>query len=346
MESYKVVKGKPSANYVFSSFLIQCTRPRATHDAAIEEILAPSANENFSRRNPIGYDSRILIRNNGSSPLTSLKIEYGLAGQKPMVYNWTGNLPFGKSEEIFLPGVLSTEKEKDLFTVTLTKPNGRQDGYSGDNRMSSVMTAPPVYPSKFILICKTNRDTLQTAWRITDATGKIWFEKKESDLRANTEYRDTIALPDGHYNLFVTDTAGDGLEFWYNARAGMGYIKIAATDGKLIKAFGSDFGSEIFQAFTVNSRNPSFATQEASVIVYPHRPTQNTTLMLHFNQPQTVKARLTTQDGALLQEMAWHSVTQGNFTIDLSNYPDAIYMLELKYGDKTETIRLKKARGR
>ncbi|MFH0760588.1 MAG: peptide-N-glycosidase F-related protein [Bacteroidota bacterium] len=343
MEPYIVTHGEATANYVFCSFLIQYDKPRATNDAAIEEILAPSVHENFSRMNPIGYDSKILIKNNGTQPLKSLKIEYGLAGQKPMVYNWTGNLAFGKSEEIYLPGILNSDKEADLFTVVLSKPNGKTDQYSGDNRMTSVMIAPPVYPSKFILICKTNRDSSQTAWKITDATGKVWYQKKEEELKENTEYKDTLSLSDGHYTLLVTDKGGDGLEFWANPRAGMGYVRLASTDGKLIKAFGSDFGNEIFQSFTVDSKKPGFATQDAMVLAYPHRPTQNTTLMLHFNQPQTVTGRLTTQDGKALQQLIWYEVTQGNFLIDLSNYPDGIYMLELKYGDQTESIRLKKA---
>ncbi len=343
MEPYTVTRGEATANYVFSSFLIQYGKPRATNDIAIEEILAPSVHENFSRMNPVGYDSKILIRNCGAQSLKSLKIEYGLAGQVPMVYLWTGNLAFGKSEEILLPGILVSDLEKDLFTVTLSKPNGKADQYTGDNRMTSIRVAPPIYPSKFILIGKTNRDSSQTSWKITDPSGKIWYQKTESDLKDNTEYQDTITLPDGHYSLLVTDKGGDGLEFWANPRAGMGNVRLASTDGKLIKAFGSDFGNGIFQSFTVDSRKPEFTTQEAMVLAYPHRPTQNTTLMLHFNQPQTVTGRLTTQDGKLLQEMTWHDVTQGNFLIDLSNYPDGIYMLMLKYGDQTESIRLKKA---
>jgi hypothetical protein len=123
----------------------------------------------------------------------------------------------------------------------------------------------------------------------------------------------------------------------------MGYVKLVSADGKLIKAFGSDFGNEIRQNFTVDNRKPLTAFQEAQVLVYPHRPNQNTTLMLFFNDPQTVNARLTTADGQLLQEMTNYEVRESNFQIDLSNYKDGIYKLELKYGEKTESIRLKKA---
>jgi len=112
---------------------------------------------------------------------------------------------------------------------------------------------------------------------------------------------------------------------------------------KLIRAFDSDFGNEIRQSFTVDNQKIPTPFQDAMVLVYPHRPTQNTTLMLFFNDPQTVKARLTTADGKPLQEMTWFDVRENNFLIDLSNYADGIYMLELKYGDKTESIRLKKS---
>ncbi len=342
MQPYKATKGKPSANYVFSSFLVMLEKPRAANDAAIEAIIAPSTDENFSRMNPVGYQPRILIKNNGTENLKSLKVEYGPAGQKPLAYTWTGNLEFGKIIEITLPGTLQTTKSQDLFLVTISKPNNRNDEYSGDNKMTSIMVAPPVYPEKFIVVCKTNKDTAQTAWKITDATGKIWFQKKEAEFNVNTEYRDTIELPEGQYELLVTDKEGDGLEFWANARGGMGYIKLVS-DGKLIRTFSSDFGNEIRQSFTVDSKKILTPFQDAMVLVYPHRPTQNTTLMLFFNEPQTVKSRLTTADGKLLQEMNWYEVHESNFLIDLSNYPDGIYMLELKYGDKTESIRLKKA---
>jgi len=81
------------------------------------------------------------------------------------------------------------------------------------------MLAPPVYPEKFIVVCKTNKDTAQTAWKITDAAGKIWYQKKEADMKISTEYKDTISLPKGQYQLLVTDKEGDGLEFWANPRA-------------------------------------------------------------------------------------------------------------------------------
>lgn len=343
MQPYKVTKGKPSANYVFSSFVVMCKKPRAENDAAIEAIIAPSTDDNFSRMNPVGYQPRILIKNNGTSTLKSLKIEYGLAGQKPMIYNWTGHLEFGRITEIRLPGTLENNKPIDHFNATISKPNGRTDEYTNDNRMTSVMEAPPVYPEKFILVCKTNKDTAQTGWKINDAAGKVWYQKKENDLKTNTEYRDTISLPKGQYELLVTDTEGDGLEFWANPRGGMGYVKLVSTDGKLIRTFGSDFGNEIRQNFEVNNQKTLTPNQDVMVLVYPHRPTQNTTLMLFFSEPQTVKARLTTADGKLLQEMAWFKVIENNFQIDLSNYPDGIYMLELRYGDKTESIRLKKA---
>jgi len=81
-------------------------KPRATIDAGIEAIIAPSTNDNFSRMNPVGYQPRILVKNNGTATLKSLKVEYGLSGQKPMTYTWAGQLEFGKTVEIPLPGIL------------------------------------------------------------------------------------------------------------------------------------------------------------------------------------------------------------------------------------------------
>jgi hypothetical protein len=300
--------------------------------------------------------------------LKSLKIRYGLPGQiqnslnwtgslnpgkpvedsrdssiKIITYTWNDSLEYGKTREILLPGRLGVNKEMDLFTVTLSEPNGTKDEYDGDNRMTSVMMAPPVYPEKFIVVFRTNRDTVQNKWTIHGLENPETGFRQSGNFQPNTEYRDTVTLPSGQYQFHVTDTEGDGLEFWANPRGGMGQVKLVSMDGKLIHAFGSDFGSEIRQSFEVGGNRPLTPFQDALVMVYPHRPTLNTTLMLFFNDPQTVKGKLTLPDGKVLQEMTWNDVREGNFTIDLSNYPDGIYMLELKYGEKTESIRLKKA---
>jgi len=342
MQPYKVAKGEATANYVFSSFLVMMEKPRANNDAGIEDIIAPSADDNFSRLNPVGFQPRIRVKNNGIETLKSLRIQYGLTGQPQRSYTWTGELAFGKTTEIILPGIVESNKHQDLFTAILSKPNNQKDEYPGDNQLISTFIAPPVYPGTFLVAGKTNKDSSQTAWKIADAYGKIWFEKKESDLPDHTDFRDTVTLPKGQYTLIVTDTGGDGLEFWANPRAGMGEVKLISLDGKLIKAFGSDFGSEIRQSFTIDPAQSSTAYQDAQVLVYPHRFNQNTTLMLFFNDPQTVHARLTTADGQLLQETTYYNVRENNYLLDLSGYKDGIYLLELKYGDKTESIRLKK----
>jgi hypothetical protein len=57
-----------------------------------------------------------------------------------------------------------------------------------------------------------------------------------------------------------------------------------------------------------------------------------------------VKAKLTNQAGKLMQELTWFEVTKGDFLIDLSNYPDDTYLLEISYNGQNQQIRLKKAR--
>ncbi len=47
-------------------------------------------------------DPVVIIKNNGSTNLTSLKITYGITGTTPSVYQWTGNLSFAETEEIQL----------------------------------------------------------------------------------------------------------------------------------------------------------------------------------------------------------------------------------------------------
>ncbi len=70
-------------------------------------------------------------------------------------------------------------------------------------------------------------------------------------MEANKIYRDTLRMRPGCYQFILGDTANNGLDFWFTPEDGYGYVRILDTNGRLIKAFDSDFGSEIRQQFVV-----------------------------------------------------------------------------------------------
>lgn len=57
----------------------------------------------------------ILLRNNGSAPLTALTLKYSHNGGPYVSYNWTGNLAYDSTEIVLLPSFLPTAGTNDLL---------------------------------------------------------------------------------------------------------------------------------------------------------------------------------------------------------------------------------------
>ena len=77
-------------------------------DAEIYDVITPSTTDYYSRKNPVCYDPEIIVRNNGTSPLTSLNFEYGVSGGIQQYYSWTGEIKPHCMDTIILPVTFSS----------------------------------------------------------------------------------------------------------------------------------------------------------------------------------------------------------------------------------------------
>jgi hypothetical protein len=69
----------------------------------------------------------VLITNSGSETITSLKINYKVDDNAPVVYNWTGSLPKGGSATITLPEANLGGLGNHVITFYTSEPNGSID---------------------------------------------------------------------------------------------------------------------------------------------------------------------------------------------------------------------------
>jgi hypothetical protein len=295
----------------------------------------------FSHINPSVEHTKILISNSGSEVLHSLQIRYGFRDKVEKTYQWNGTLNFGETEIITMPGVIADDKSASGFKVSLDKPNGKKDGYAADNTVVSQSMHIPVFPKKLILSYKTNNDAAQTAWSIKNAEGLPIFAKRADELKPNTAYVDTLTLKPGAYTLVVSDTAGDGLEFWANPEGGMGYFRIIATDGRIVKLFQSDFGNEIIHAFLVkdDDAGAEYETDD-QVFAYPQRTSGKTQLFLLLNATASVSVKIFSGEKVLM-ERSIGEVKEHTEDFDLTHLGSGIYQMEVSWGGQSKKIRIK-----
>jgi hypothetical protein len=341
MEPYKN-PNKPSAKYVFSSYLFYYKKSQSENDVSIEEITAPSKDDMNSRNNPVCNFSIIKIKNNGNSLLTDLKINYGIVGEKENLFNWTGELRSTATKEISLPEIFDQNDSTKEFKVTLSEPNGEIDEYAYDNSLSATINLPPVFDPKLIIIIKTNNEAAHNFYQFINERGIVFNKHKTGSLENNNIYRDTVSLSRGCYEFVFGDTANDGLDFWFNPEGGYGYVRITDINGKLIKAFNSDFGKEIRQPFIVTG-NPVIREDITPILnIFPIRNPGKFFCDIFLNEKQNFTLQITTEDKKkIVYEKKIKKFKEGTVDINISKQTDGYYFVNVINNGKTVSKKIK-----
>ncbi len=324
--------------YVIEDQVVFYGAPNFRTDAAIVDVLAPSDNQMYARMNPVCSQPVVKIRNTGHTQLTSLTIFYGMGWDKAK-YEWTGELNFMEETEVKL-GAFEWNTS-GIFEVFITSPNGVIDEYAPNNTFITRTTAPQLYPEKIIVEVKTNTNPDETSYTLTDATGKTILSR--SGLAANTTYRDTLTLPTGCYEFRLKDEGNDGLKWWANPNQGTGFARIKRENGTVLKNFNADFGSEIFQPFSVGSfvglQEKGFV-KETQFKVFPNPSNGQVHINLDFAERKTGSVEIRDITGKKVFSYSFKNTFAEGIDADLKHFSAGIYMVILKTGNEIQTQKL------
>lgn len=328
MQNYQ--SPQPSAVWNITAYLIQYEKSKNAIDITIEDIIVPSSKSIYKRQNPSGANPQIIVKNRGSESIQSLDILYGTIGFDKKQYTWKGFLPVNSSVTISLPHKIDFKMGENTFQAEVLKPNGVKDAYEMDNQMTAHFEAPPTHDSTLIFYILTNNQPEHNAYILKNSTGKTVFERSNGSLKANTEYRDTLKLLPDAYEFTLLDTAGNGLEFWFNGRGGRGTARLMNGNGELLKAVESDFGSIWQYRFVVGSEPDTIKNEEYAIGLFPTRTKDKTTLDYFSNKPQDVIVRLVTDPlSKIVEEHHYTQLKEGIFTYDLKRYPKGRFYLKV-----------------
>lgn len=328
MQSYTATK--PQGGWNINAYAFYYKTPNQKIDVGMEDILAPSSFDSYSRFNPVCGNPHIKIKNNGSEALTKVTIEYGIQGMKKQVYTWKGHLKFMEITDIMLPPLQAYSSENGIFEVVLKQPNGKKDAYAEDNMMQSAWQPAPVYTEEIIVEFKTNKDSTGTSWFLYDISGKTIAQREaDSTLRASTIYRDTLHLPKNNcYQLQVLDNKNDGLNFWaHEKESGYGYIRLLDTNRRVLKYFNSDFGTSIIHSFTTNEEHTQYAKSFARSAQFA--VTDNAFIDLVLDKPQTVTVNIRDLKGNILLENRVHHCQTQILPVNVSFLSEGLYQIEV-----------------
>jgi len=317
--------------------LVSYSAPNFTIDAAIADIKSPSKDDIYKRKNPICNNPVVVIRNTGSDTLKSVDITYGIQGATPSTYHWTGNLAFTDTANVKL-GQYSWQGTSSIFYATVSNPNNTTDQYQYNNSKSTTYNYTPEYVSTLVFEFKSNLYPGENEYTLTDDLGNVLLSRNSFDQ--NTIYKDTLTLTSGCYFFRLTDNDDDGLSFWANSD-GSGYMRIKKLTGQIVKSFPVDFGSELFQYFTVGYNLP-VEDEEMNyfVNIYPNPSNGMITCDMIMPTTDDVELNVFNQIGSKVFERKMSSVEAEHFRFDLSSNPSGIYIVNIKTAKKTITKKL------
>jgi len=330
------------SRYDPSHQLVSYGAPNFALNAGIVDIQRPSDRIAFGRINPACDFPIVVIRNNGSTLLTSLKLDYYVDGGPHRTFNWSGHLNFLDTESVTLPidslGFW-TSSLTGQFHVDISSPNGGTDEYDHDNHYSSRYTQPPSYAGAIVVNFKTNNFPFENSYEVRDLSGKIVFARPNTGTK-NTIYFDSLALPAGCYTLTLHDDpdSADGLSFWNNPSQGSGYLRLRQTSrtGKILTTFQSDFGLFSEYDFQITSTAAGVATSPDGyqlMSLYPNPAHDKITLQLegykkeHFSfeivdvlgRVLLTKTQAAEATGKLTTSFDIRKLTKGNYLLRVSS---------------------------
>ncbi len=95
--------------------------PSIALDATIPSVTSPAATECDGNITPV-----VLLKNNGTTTLNTVSINYTVDAGSPVSFPWSGSLASNASVNVILPA-FSTTTGAHTFTVSVSNPNGSPD---------------------------------------------------------------------------------------------------------------------------------------------------------------------------------------------------------------------------
>lgn len=345
-----------NGNYVMSMHLVTYGAPNFSVDAGIVDVLNPTDWKLYSKFNPTCQHPRVIIKNTGSTTLTSAEIQVwvGEFGSNVVTYSWTGNLEFLEEEMIEIPVDSDWWYDyngENYFTVRIYTANGQFDEYANNNQYTTSFEPTVAITDPFYIWFKTNNKAIENDLILTNQDGTVVFSR--TDLINSTEYKDTLELDPGCYTLEITDTDHDGISFWYSAISvadggegeTAGFLRVRKVSGSNIYLFDPDFGHYAKFSFTIGY---GLGVEDATAVVpsfaiYPNPSQGNFKIILDHFTGEQIEISIYNELGELVYlESILENNPEGYLEKDISltNVPPGMYLVKVVSDDAVHTERI------
>lgn len=243
-----------------------CSEPLYSLDAGVSQITAPDA----FLCNVQLIEPQVIIRNYGSTPITSFTIAYQIDGGLINSLEWTGYLEFLNPAYITLPETTLASGEHTLW-VSVTQPNGTSDENLLNDGIFYTFVTTTGDNVNVNIVCDYWAE--ETSFEIADLQGNVLYS--ESGFSSFETYSFDLCLPAGCYTFSILDAYGDGMN-------PEGSYALTLPDGTVAAEGGGDFGTEQSYNFCIEGQ-----ALQASMVSSPQQVCPLPAVIQFFGGPAT-----------------------------------------------------------
>lgn len=334
--------GMGGGNYVVNMDLFEFGEASHAVDAEILDVRRPNDSGYRSRENPICNDPVIVLRNAGSTPLTSVTFAYQVGGGTSVSHTWTGDLAHMERIEVTLP-IGSPQfwagDGENNFSVTITEVNNAgPDDYLDNDSYRTHFNMPVTYSDNIVFWYKTNNRPQENDLFVRDMFGNVVYSR--TSFVANTIYRDTLQLPPGCYEMEFTDAGNDGLSYWADPAAGSGWFRFRSLGGSILRTFEPEFGHRIHAAFGIGTITGISDHVPTTLVTAIPNPSDGVYRLQLEGAEGPVTLDVLDATGRLVRSSSAVVTGNGNVPLDLTAEPAGLYTVRIVHSTGFGTVRL------
>lgn len=281
-----------------------------------------------------------VLRNNGTTTLTSATITYSYNGGSNQTMNWTGSLSEGQTTNVSLSG-FNAQFGNNTIQVTVSSPNGQTDENSSNNTQNTSFDLS-VGEDVLTLTLETDNYGYETYWEVRGPNNQLIASGGNTEVGPNGggdetaqagdpgAYDDNVTITetiqldgDGCYTFLIVDDYADGICCGWQTGSG----EYTLRDGNnTIMAQGGEFEEEEETEFGMVGGLSVSEVDLGRLSVYPN-PTDGT-VFVEIEKIELVRTiEVTDITGRIVLNVAPSGVNQNR--LDLTSLMNGMYNINI-----------------
>ena len=286
---------------------------------------------------PAPINKKVALTNRGTSPLTTVTLNYSIAGGANQTQNWTGTLAQNESIIVTLLNTASF----GILNVSIGTTNGTTDERVSNN--TDTETFGPINYTFTDYVFNLQQDFWgdETTWDLRNTAGVVVYDGgpypgKHSEVLPLPELiTENWTLANNQcYTFTIYDSQDDGI---CCGSGGDGYYKITSSDGLTTVASGASYGSIENIHFSTNTLGTNEFETSNDIFLYPNptKGTLNISIPNNFGLPNSYVI-----SNVLGQKISQKEVSkEADLTLNTSTLSNGIYFITVIKEDQKKTLR-------